>query len=153
MPTPQRITNNDDEVLQLQSMYYDITPLYLQSSEIYNTPLLSLPYTSIVGIAAVPERLEIVRDQRVHKPKKSNKGSTKSRKHSDGSNSQVHQLPPSMYTDTRCIRRKKRAAGHDPLSRLSALRDELCHRALSDDRAAILTSTEPDDSSGHATLL
>ncbi|KAG9482125.1 hypothetical protein GDO78_011038 [Eleutherodactylus coqui] len=110
--------------------------------------------TAGLGLAAVPERSEVVRDDRVHKPKKSTKGRSKSQKHSaDGSTSQVHQPAPAMYMDTRCIRRKKRPARQDPFSRLSALRDEICHRSLSDDRAAILTSTEPDDSSGHATLL
>ncbi|XP_018083170.1 protein turtle homolog B isoform X3 [Xenopus laevis] len=108
--------------------------------------------TAGVGIAAVPERSEVI-DQLVHKPKKSTKGRSKSRKPSDEFTSQVHQPSPAVYMDTRCMRRKKRPTRQDPLSRLSALRNELCHRSLSDDRAAILTSTEPDDSSGHATLL
>ncbi|CAJ0927354.1 unnamed protein product [Ranitomeya imitator] len=142
-----------------------------------------------LGLAAVPERSEVLREDRILKPKKSTKGRSKSQKHSAnsirafiysalqkysalwifstfshiscfkhkdtkyGSASQVHQPAPAIYTDTRCIRRKKRTARPDPFSRLSALRDELCHRSLSDDRAAILISTEPDDCTGHATLL
>ncbi|KYO38969.1 hypothetical protein Y1Q_0022570 [Alligator mississippiensis] len=106
--------------------------------------------------AAAPERLEALKYQRIKKPKKSSKGSSKSKKQSNGSASQVQQLPNSQVLwpdEAVCLRKKKRHPRQDPFARLSALKDDLCHRQLPEDQTAILNSVDHDDSSGHATLL
>ncbi|XP_039352499.1 protein turtle homolog B isoform X7 [Mauremys reevesii] len=108
------------------------------------------------GNAAAPERLEALKYQRIKKPKKSSKGSSKSRKQSNGSASQVQQLPNSQVLwpdEAVSLRKKKRHSRQDPFARLSALKDDLCHRQLPEDQTAILNSVDPDDSGGHATLL
>ncbi|CAM9825101.1 unnamed protein product [Bubo scandiacus] len=108
------------------------------------------------GDAAAPERLEALKYQRIKKPKKSSKGSSKSRKQSNGSASQVQQLPSSQVLwpdEAVCLRKKKRHPRQDPFARLSALKDDLCHRQLPEDQTAILNSVDHDDTSGHATLL
>ncbi|NXA51068.1 TUTLB protein, partial [Nothocercus julius] len=106
--------------------------------------------------AAAPERLEALKYQRIKKPKKSSKGSSKSRKQSNGSASQVQQLPSSQVLwpdEAVCLRKKKRHPRQDPFARLSALKDDLCHRQLPEDQTAILNSVDHDDAGGHATLL
>uniref|UniRef100_A0A8C9L2T7 Immunoglobulin superfamily member 9B n=1 Tax=Pavo cristatus TaxID=9049 RepID=A0A8C9L2T7_PAVCR len=106
--------------------------------------------------AAAPERLEALKYQRIKKPKKSSKGSSKSRKQSNGSASQVQHLPSSQVLwpdEAVCLRKKKRHPRQDPFARLSALKDDLCHRQLPEDQTAILNSVDHDDPSGHATLL
>ncbi|XP_030394352.1 protein turtle homolog B isoform X3 [Gopherus evgoodei] len=108
------------------------------------------------GNAAAPERLEALKYQRIKKPKKSSKGSSKSRKQSNGSASQVQQLPNSQVLwpdEAVSLRKKKRHSRQDPFARLSALKDDLCHRQLPEDQTAILNSVDHDDSGGHATLL
>uniref|UniRef100_A0A8C0EUT3 Immunoglobulin superfamily member 9B n=1 Tax=Bubo bubo TaxID=30461 RepID=A0A8C0EUT3_BUBBB len=120
--------------------------------------LLFLPrkHPSPSGDAAAPERLEALKYQRIKKPKKSSKGSSKSRKQSNGSASQVQQLPSSQVLwpdEAVCLRKKKRHPRQDPFARLSALKDDLCHRQLPEDQTAILNSVDHDDTSGHATLL
>ncbi|KAJ1066146.1 hypothetical protein K5549_018273, partial [Capra hircus] len=103
------------------------------------------------GNAAAPERLEALKYQRIKKPKKSSKGSSKSKKRSDGSASQAQHLPNSQVLwpdEAVCLRRKKRHSRPDPFARLS----DLCHRQLPEDQKAILSSVEHDDP-GHATLL
>ncbi|KAG6931112.1 immunoglobulin superfamily, member 9B [Chelydra serpentina] len=106
--------------------------------------------------AAAPERLEALKYQRIKKPKQSSKGSSKSRKQSNGSASQVQQLPNSQVLwpdEAVSLRKKKRHSRQDPFARLSALKDDLCHRQLPEDQTAILNSVDHDDSGGHATLL
>ncbi|CAM5121158.1 unnamed protein product [Natator depressus] len=106
--------------------------------------------------AAAPERLEALKYQRIKKPKKSSKGSSKSRKQSNGSASQVQHLPNSQVLspdEAVSLRKKKRHSRQDPFARLSALKDDLCHRQLPEDQTAILNSVDHDDSGGHATLL
>ncbi|XP_015427457.1 PREDICTED: protein turtle homolog B [Myotis davidii] len=103
------------------------------------------------GNAAAPERLEALKYQRIKKPKKSSKGSSKSKKRSDGPASQAQQLPNSQVLwpdEAVCLRKKKRHARPDPFARLS----DLCHRQLPEDQTAILNSVDHDDP-GHATLL
>lgn len=118
-------------------------------------PPTTLPTSGILppapGNAAVPERLEALRYQRIKKPKKSSKGSSKSKKRSDGSASQDQQLPNSQVLwpdEAVCLRKKKRHSRPDPFARLS----DLCHRQLPEDQTAILNSVDHDDP-GHATLL
>nr|XP_034995443.1 protein turtle homolog B isoform X1 [Zootoca vivipara] len=106
--------------------------------------------------AAAPERLEALKYQRIKKPKKSSKGSSKSKKQINGSASQVQQHPNSQVLwpdEAVCLRKKKRHPRQDPFARLSALKDDLCHRQVPEDQTAILNSVDHDDSSGHATLL
>ncbi|XP_009889124.1 PREDICTED: protein turtle homolog B [Charadrius vociferus] len=82
------------------------------------------------GDAAAPERLEALKYQRIKKPKKSSKGSSKSRKQSNGSASQVQQLPSSQVLspdEAVCLRKKKRHPRQDPFARLSALKADLSH--------------------------
>ncbi|XP_026534413.1 protein turtle homolog B, partial [Notechis scutatus] len=101
--------------------------------------------------AAAPERLEALKYQRIKKPKKS-----KSKKQSNGSASQVQQHPNSQVLwpdEAVCLRKKKRHSRQDPFARLSALKDDLCHRQVPEDQTAILNNVDHDDSSGHATLL
>ncbi|XP_063167345.1 protein turtle homolog B [Candoia aspera] len=101
--------------------------------------------------AAAPERLEALKYQRIKKPKKS-----KSKKQINGSASQVQQHPNSQVLwpdEAVCLRKKKRHARQDPFARLSALKDDLCHRQVPEDQTAILNNVDHDDSSGHATLL
>ncbi|NXY78473.1 TUTLB protein, partial [Glareola pratincola] len=108
------------------------------------------------GDAAAPERLEALKYQRIKKPKKSSKGSSKSRKQPNGSASQVQHLPSSQVLspdEAVCLRKKKRHPRQDPFARLSALKDDLCHRQLPEDQTAILNSVDHDDAGGHATLL
>uniref|UniRef100_A0A8C0UG40 Protein turtle homolog B n=1 Tax=Cyanistes caeruleus TaxID=156563 RepID=A0A8C0UG40_CYACU len=108
------------------------------------------------GDAAAPERLEALKYQRIKKPKKSSKGSSKSRKQPNGSASQVQHPPSSQVLspdEAVCLRKKKRHPRQDPFARLSALKDDLCHRQLPEDQTAILNSVDHDDTSGHATLL
>ncbi|OPJ68158.1 turtle-like protein B isoform E [Patagioenas fasciata monilis] len=108
------------------------------------------------GDAAAPERLEALKYQRIKKPKKSSKGSSKSRKQSNGSASQVQHLPSSQVLwpdEAVCLRKKKRHPRQDPFARLSALKDDLCHRQLPEDQTAILNSVDHEDTAGHATLL
>ncbi|CAK7317270.1 Protein turtle homolog B [Vulpes lagopus] len=103
------------------------------------------------GNAATPERLEALKYQRIKKPKKSSKGSSKSKKRSDGPASQAQQLPDSQVLwpdEAVCLRKKKRHSRPDPFARLS----DLCHRQLPEDQTAILNSVDHDDP-GHATLL
>ncbi|KAB1255065.1 hypothetical protein Cadr_000028681 [Camelus dromedarius] len=112
-------------------------------------PLLT--QTPAPGNAAVPERLEALKYQRIKKPKKSSKGSSKSKRRSDGSASQAQRLPDPQVLwpdEAVCLRRKKRHSRPDPFARLS----DLCHRQLPEDQTAILSSVEHDDP-GHATLL
>jgi len=74
----------------------------------------------------------------------------------DGSASQVQHLPSSQVLspdEAVCLRKKKRHPRQDPFARLSALKDDLCHRQLPEDQTAILNSVDHDDASGHATLL
>lgn len=74
----------------------------------------------------------------------------------DGSASQVQHLPSSQVLwpdEAVCLRKKKRHPRQDPFARLSALKDDLCHRQLPEDQTAILNSVDHDDTSGHATLL
>ncbi|XP_035753390.1 protein turtle homolog B [Egretta garzetta] len=85
------------------------------------------------GDAAAPERLEALKYQRIKKPKKSSKGLLKSRKQSNGSASQVQHLPSSQVLwpdEAVCLRKKKRHPRQDPFARLSALKDDLCHRCF-----------------------
>ncbi|XP_028931247.1 protein turtle homolog B [Ornithorhynchus anatinus] len=106
---------------------------------------------SASGNAAAPERLEALKYQRIKKPKKSTKGSSKSKRRSDGSASQVQQLPNSQVLwpdEAVCLRKKKRQPRPDPFARFS----DLCHRQVPEDQTAILNSVDHDDS-GHATLL
>ncbi|KAL8173700.1 UNVERIFIED_CONTAM: hypothetical protein K2H54_017048, partial [Gekko kuhli] len=106
--------------------------------------------------AAAPERLEALKYQRIKKPKKPSKGSSKSKKQINGSASQVQQHPNSQVLwpdEAVCLRKKKRHPRQDPFARLSALKDDLCHRQVPEDQTAILNSVDHDDSSGHATLL
>ncbi|XP_039190481.1 protein turtle homolog B isoform X1 [Crotalus tigris] len=101
--------------------------------------------------AAAPERLEALKYQRIKKPKKS-----KSKKQSNGSASQVQPHPNSQVLwpdEAVCLRKKKRHSRQDPFARLSALKDDLCHRQVPEDQTAILNNVDHDDSSGHATLL
>ncbi|XP_053852990.1 protein turtle homolog B isoform X2 [Vidua macroura] len=108
------------------------------------------------GDTAAPERLEALKYQRIKKPKKSSKGSSKSRKQLNGSASQVQHPPSSQVLspdEAVCLRKKKRHPRQDPFARLSALKDDLCHRQLPEDQTAILNSVDHDDTSGHATLL
>ncbi|XP_070621222.1 protein turtle homolog B [Erythrolamprus reginae] len=101
--------------------------------------------------AAAPERLEALKYQRIKKPKKS-----KSKKQSNGSASQVqHHLNSQVLwpDEAVCLRKKKRHSRQDPFARLSALKDDLCHRQIPEDQTAILNNVDHDDSSGHATLL
>ncbi|KAM6431741.1 protein turtle homolog B [Liasis olivaceus] len=101
--------------------------------------------------AAAPERLEALKYQRIKKPKKS-----KSKKQINGSASQVQQHPNSQVLwpdEAVCLRKKKRHSRQDPFARLSALKDDLCHRQVPEDQTAILNNVDHDDSSGHATLL
>lgn len=76
---------------------------------------------------------------------------------SDGSASQVQQQHPNSQVlwpdEAVCLRKKKRHPRQDPFARLSALKDDLCHRHVPEDQTAILNSVDHDDSSGHATLL
>ncbi|XP_010001193.1 PREDICTED: protein turtle homolog B [Chaetura pelagica] len=75
------------------------------------------------GDAAAPERLEALKYQRIKKPKKSSKGSSKSGKQSNGSASQVQHLPSSQVLwpdEAVCLRKKKRHPRQDPFARLSA---------------------------------
>lgn len=74
----------------------------------------------------------------------------------DGSASQVQQHPNSQVLwpdEAVCLRKKKRHSRQDPFARLSALKDDLCHRQVPEDQTAILNNVDHDDSSGHATLL
>lgn len=74
----------------------------------------------------------------------------------DGSASQVQHLPSSQVLwpdEAVCLRKKKRHPRQDPFARLSALKDDLCHRQLPEDQTAILNSVDHDDTGGHATLL
>lgn len=74
----------------------------------------------------------------------------------DGSASQVQHPPSSQVLspdEAVCLRKKKRHPRQDPFARLSALKDDLCHRQLPEDQTAILNSVDHDDTSGHATLL
>nr|XP_056716723.1 protein turtle homolog B [Euleptes europaea] len=106
--------------------------------------------------AAAPERLEALKYQRIKKPKKPSKGSSKSKKQINGSASQVQQHPNSQVLwpdEAVCLRKKKRHPRQDPFARLSALKDDFCHRQVPEDQTAILNSVDHDDSSGHATLL
>ncbi|XP_017593845.1 PREDICTED: protein turtle homolog B [Corvus brachyrhynchos] len=108
------------------------------------------------GDAAAPERFKALKYQRIKKPKKSSKGSSKSRKQPNGSASQVQHPPSSQVLspdEAVCLRKKKRHPRQDPFARLSALKDDLCHRQLPEDQTAILNSVDHDDTSGHATLL
>ncbi|RLV98112.1 hypothetical protein DV515_00011076 [Chloebia gouldiae] len=120
------------------------------------SPQLNRKRPSPPGDAAAPERLEALKYQRIKKPKKSSKGSSKSRKQPNGSASQVQHPPSSQVLspdEAVCLRKKKRHPRQDPFARLSALKDDLCHRQLPEDQTAILNSVDHDDSSGHATLL
>ncbi|KAJ6656026.1 hypothetical protein lerEdw1_004431, partial [Lerista edwardsae] len=106
---------------------------------------------------AASERLEALKYQRIKKPKKPSKGSSKSKKPINGSASQVQQQHPNSQVlwpdEAVCLRKKKRHPRQDPFARLSALKDDLCHRHVPEDQTAILNSVDHDDSSGHATLL
>ncbi|KAJ7417011.1 Protein turtle B [Willisornis vidua] len=120
------------------------------------SPQLNRKRPSPPGDAAAPERLEALKYQRIKKPKKSSKGSSKSRKQPNGSASQVQHPPSSQVLspdEAVCLRKKKRHPRQDPFARLSALKDDLCHRQLPEDQTAILNSVDHDDTSGHATLL
>nr|XP_033773309.1 protein turtle homolog B isoform X1 [Geotrypetes seraphini] len=128
----------------------------LQTESTATTTCTSGECSALPRNAAAPERLEALRYQRIKKPKKSTKGSSKSRKYSDDSASQVQQLPNSQVLwpeEAVCLRKKKRHSRQDPFARLSALKDDLCHRPLAEDQKAILTSMDHDDPSGRATLL
>ncbi|KAK9395045.1 protein turtle B like [Crotalus adamanteus] len=115
------------------------------------TPQLNRRRPSPTRNAAAPERLEALKYQRIKKPKKS-----KSKKQSNGSASQVQPPPNSQVLwpdEAVCLRKKKRHSRQDPFARLSALKDDLCHRQVPEDQTAILNNVDHDDSSGHATLL
>ncbi|KAK1328455.1 hypothetical protein QTO34_012028 [Cnephaeus nilssonii] len=103
------------------------------------SPQLNRTHPPAPGNAAAPERLEALKYQRIKKPKKSSKGSSKSKKRSDGPASQAQQLPNSQVLwpdEAVCLRKKKRHSRPDPFARLS----DLCHRQLPEDRRPFSTA-------------